>query len=52
MVMRTAPVHSSGEVDALQALVNLEERQATHPFWDNRLFLACKSGALRLEDYR
>jgi len=45
---------SSGEVDVdpLQALVHLEEQQATHPFWENRLFLACKAGALRLEDFR
>ncbi|WP_394835546.1 iron-containing redox enzyme family protein [Pendulispora rubella] len=32
--------------------MHLEERQATHPFWDNRLFLACKAGALKLEDFR
>jgi len=44
--------HANGDVDALQALVNLEERQATHPFWENRLFLACKAGALRLDDFR
>ncbi|WP_394824683.1 iron-containing redox enzyme family protein [Pendulispora albinea] len=46
------PVGAGEDVDALQALVNLEERQATHPFWENRLFLACKAGALRLEDFR
>jgi pyrroloquinoline quinone (PQQ) biosynthesis protein C len=48
-------VHTNGhapEGDALSMLLSLEQRQAEHPFWQNRLFLACQAGALRLDDFR
>jgi pyrroloquinoline quinone (PQQ) biosynthesis protein C/mannose-6-phosphate isomerase-like protein (cupin superfamily) len=34
------------------ALEKLRERQASHPFWKNRLLAACRAGHLTKEDYR
>ncbi|CAN5732974.1 hypothetical protein BH11MYX4_BH11MYX4_01660 [soil metagenome] len=40
------------ESDLRRVLEGLAERQAAHPFWQNRLFQACRAGALTLDDLR
>lgn len=53
LVREVDPRRRGGEVMPLDAmLARLHTAQAEHPFWDNRLFRACASGALTREDFR
>jgi hypothetical protein len=51
-----SPQHNAGQYNANagpgDALAHLEAAKSEHPFWTNRLFLACQSGTLTLDDFR
>src|SRR5262245_26636717 len=40
------------DISPVKALDQFHELQSKHPFWNNRLFRACRNGGLQFDDYQ